>query len=225
MKNFIVLFFMVFIVSSLLHPRIEPGYTGSGESDNFTGTFVIQEDGCVRLSIESYREKNGWIPVIISFGDLEVSASVNNGSLAAAASGAEHMISEMLFGDIYLLFDIYEHNPVRTRMRLLDKNMTVTFKINRVEKQAAFYVGNRRLKLAPIRVTFTEIAPGWLYELNFGGKDVYTYSRFIFDSSIGNIYSVCRSLNPLNLETSPIWAKKIDREQERFIKQREGEIK
>ncbi len=224
MKNLIVLFFMVFIVLSLLHPRIEPGHTGSVEPDNFTGTFVIQEDGCVRLSIESYRERNGWIPVIISFGDLEVSASVNSGSLATA--GAEHRISEMLFGDIYLLFDIYKHNPVRTRMRLLDKNIPVTFKINRVEKQAAFYIGNRRLKLAPIRVMFTEIAPTtWLYELNFGGKDVYTYSRFIFDSSTGNIYSVCRSLNPLNLETSPIWAKKIDREEERFIKQREGEIK
>ena len=216
MKHFSIVIPIFFMVSSLL-------FSWVGANDSIE-TFEIHEDYSPRVSIESWWERNGWIPVVFSSGTLQVSLPVNAADLAAAGGG-ETGISEMLFGDINLPFDIYEHNPVRTRMRLLDKNMPVTFKINRVEKQAAFYVGNRRLKLAPIRVTFTEIAPERLYELNFGGKNVHTYSRFIFDSSAGNIYSVCRSLNPLNLETSPIWAKKIDREQERFIKQREGEIK
>lgn len=217
MKHFSIVIPIFFMVSSLL-------FSWVGANDSIE-TFEIHEDYSPRVSIESWWERNGWIPVVLSFGTLQVSLPVNADDLAAAGGG-ETGISEMLVGDINLLFDIYEHNPVRTRMRLLDKNMPVTFKINRVEKQAAFYVGNRRLKCAPIRVTFTEIAPTTLlYELNFGGKDVYTYSRFIFDSSTGNIYSVCRSLNSLNLETSPIWAKKIDREKERFIKQRGGEIK
>lgn len=222
MRNLLTVILAFFIVPSLLFPQIG--------SDDFTGRFDVQGDNSFRISIESYMERNGWIPVVLSFGDLEICVSAKTDSLAAA--GVEAGIGEMLFGDGNPLFTIYEQNPVRTRMRLSEKSTPVILKINLGKKQVEFYIGNSQLKLNPIHVTFKEIAPGWLYELNFGGDDVYTYKRFIFDPAAGVIYTALpyRSLfyhdpgSDKNAAGS-VWARKIDSAREDGISAKEGGIK
>jgi hypothetical protein len=223
MKNFLTTILAIFIVSIPLFPQIG--------SDDFSGIFEIQGDYSFRVSIESYMERNGWIPVVLSFGDLEVCVPVNTRDLASPA-GVEYGISKMLFGDSDFLFAIYEQNPVRTRMRLLEKSTPVILRINRGEKQVGFYMGNSRLRLEHVRVTFREIAPGWLYQLDFGGRDVYTYKRFIFEPDAGAIYAIPPHREPFNIDiyfdenaAGVVWARKIDIDLEdgRLIK--EGGIK
>lgn len=227
MKNFLNLILMFFMVSSLLFPLF-PQFPWTGP-DDFTGVFVLQEDFTMRVSIESGWERGGRIPVVLSFGDLEVSLWMKGGNLATAAA-VETGISEMLSGDINLPLFVYEQNPVRTRMRLSDENMPIILKLNRQKKQAAFYIGNSRLKLNCIRVTFTEIVPGELYELTFYGFDVYTYKRFIFKPPIGAIYAVpihhraAVAFEP-EFDEKNVWAVMIDIEREKGKLLNQGEIK
>jgi hypothetical protein len=221
MRHVPVLILIFFIVSSPLFSPEEPTH--------WIETFELQGKHMFRVSIENYMERNGWVPVVLSFGDLEVFMAANADDLPAA--GVETGISEILVEDIDLPFTIYEKNPVRTRMRMKDNNIPVTLKINRVKKQAAFYIGDSPLKMGCIRVTFKEIdSPGsWLYQINFGGKDVYTYKRFIFEPASGNIYSVPSLRAPFNIELAPgknnVWAKMVDIHREERILINKGEKK
>ncbi len=226
MKNFLNLILMFFMVSSLLFPLF-PQFSWTGP-DDFTGVFVLREDFTMRVSIESGWERGGRIPVVLSFGDLEISLSVKAEVLAAAVD-VESGISEMLCGDINLPFIIYDQRPARTRMKLADKSQPVQLKINREKKQAEVYVGNSRLKLNPIRVTCKEIVPGELVELMFGGTEVYTYERFMYKFSRKSIYTVPLHRTPVNLEPEfdkkNLWAIKVDTEQEKGRLMNQGGIK
>ncbi len=221
MRHFPVLILIFFIVSS---PLFSPE-----ESTHWIETFELQGKHMFRVSIESYMERNGWVPVVLSFGDLEVCLPAKADDLAAA--GVETGISEIVVEDINLPFTIYEKNPVRTRMRMKDNNIAVTLKINRGKKQAAFYIGDSPLKVGCMRVIFKEIASSgpWLYQLNFGGKDVYTYKRFIFEPASGTIYSVPSLRAPFNIELNPgkndVWAKMVDIHWEERILINKGEKK
>jgi len=228
MKFFLIVVLIVLVGSSLQFPLDEPGQTGHRDPGDFTGTFEIQWNPGIRVSIERGWERNGRVPVVLSFGDLEVSLSVKAGNMTAAA-GIETGISEMLSGDINLPFTIYEQNPARTRMRLSDESMPVILKINREKTQAAIYIGNSRLKLNPIRVTSSEIVPGELVELTFTGLDVYAYKRFIFKNPGKTIHALPLHPAPGTLEPefnkNNVWAIKLDIKPEkgRFIN--EGGIK
>jgi hypothetical protein len=221
MKHLPFIIFVFFIFSSLLFSQ--------EEAIHWLETFELQGKHVLRVSIERYMERSGWVPVVLSFGDLEICMPAKADDLAAA--GVETGISEILVGDIDLPFTIYEQNPVRTRMRMKDNNIAVTLKINRGEKQAAFYIGDNPLKVGRIRVTFKEITSSgpWLYQLNFGGKDVYTYKRFIFEPFTGTIYSVYSLRAPFNIELAPgkndVWAKMVDIQREERILINKGEKK
>ena len=223
MKHFLNLILLLLMVSNLLFPQFT--WTGPGD---FTGVFVLQEDFTMRVSIESGWERGGRIPVVLSFGDLEISLSVKADVLAAAAD-VESGISEMLCGDINLPLIIYDQRPARTRMKLADKSQPVQLKIDRQKEQAEVYVGNYRLKLNRIRVTSSEIIPGELVELTFAGLDVYTYKRFLFKPTMEAIYAVPLHRTPVNLEPEfdkkSLWAIKIGAEQEKGRLMNRGGIK
>lgn len=220
MRHFLLVILMIYMVSSPLFPH--------GDPDDLSGVFVLQEEPTMRVSIERGWERGGRIPVVLSFGDLEVSLSVKTDVLAAAAD-VESAISEMLCGDINLPFIIYEQNPLRTRMKLSDKSQPVQLKLDRGKKQVEVYVGNSRLKLNRIRVTGKEIVPGELVELAFTGLDVYTYKRFLFKPFMETIYAVPLHQAPVTLEAElnkkNAWALKIDIEQEQGRLMNRGGIK
>ena len=208
MKHFLVLTFIFCMASGLLFSREESIY--------WIEIFELHGERMFRVSIESKWERNGGTPVVLSFGGLETSLMFNADDLAAAAGGDNTWISKMLTGDMSLFLTSYEQNPVRTRMRLLDKNKPVILKINRENQQVEFYIGNKRLKLNPIRISFRVIAPveRGLYELIFEGTDaeVHTYKRFIFQSAAGTIYAVppYKAIADSDLNSSRIWAIEVN---------------
>lgn len=228
-KNFLTVILMIYLLSNPLFSRVGPGQARSSMPDDFTGNFVLQQNPSIRVSIDHGWERDGWIPVVLTFGGLEVYQRVNADDIAAAA-GIETGISKMLVEDMDISFFTYEQNPMRTRMELLDNSKPVRLKVNRKKRQVEVYVGNSRLKLKPIRVKFTEITPGELYELTFVGLKVRTQKSFIFLPSRGVIYTAPLRSTPFKQHPDPDkkvgwskWAIKIDPGDEKVINK--GEIK
>lgn len=221
--KFLTVILMIYLVSSSIFPRTGPGQTWSGNSDDLYGTFVLREDIPLRVSIDTGWERNGRIPVFLSFGGLKVCVRVKAGDLSHAL-GADTGISDMLTEDMNLPFTTYEQNPLRTRMKLLDKSKPVKLEINRETGRVEVYVGGSRLKLNPIRVRFTPIAPGELVELTFMDRNVHSNRKFVFLPARGIIYAVPRRVRLLDIHPDPgknkewtVWAVKIEPGKQGFI--------
>ena len=206
MKNFLTLLLGIFVASCLAGQTgsVRAGQTGSvktGQTGNLTVPFDFRGEGRIRVSIEHGWERNGRVPVILFLGDLEISLSVDAETLSAAA-GVETVINDLLAGGPNPQFIVYEQNPARTRMRPVSESVPVYLKIDRVKREAGFYIENYPLKLAPIRVTFKEVQPGGACEITFGGTcetGVYSHKKYIFDPVPGIIYAAPPQRTPANL--------------------------
>jgi hypothetical protein len=212
MRKFWMSILTVVLVSSFGFPW--------SESYDTTKIFEIQGNNIIRLSIESYKEKGGWTPVVLSIGDLEVSLWMNASGQVAEMQMDEsrpvHSIFrinlskyEMMIGKRNFNLIISEQNRVRQRMSLFNKNVPFVLKINREREQVEFYIGDSKLKFNHISAEFREIDPG-MYELRFGPATVHTMSRLIYWETSGNIYATDQRSGPVDLEKSHIWAKKVD---------------
>jgi len=206
MKHLLVFIFIFFQGMGLLRPQ-----AGIRE---YIEMFALQGNNSIQASLETYKERDGKVPLVLSFDGLEVSSPGNAGFQSAAAGGDYSRIGDMLCGDRNLYFTIYEQDPVRTRMRLKNKNMPVLLIVNRQKKEVVFYIGDSPLKLTPPRAAFQELALTGLYELTFTGSNVHTYKRFIFKPADGVIYAVPFHPAPvsLDLDNCPVWAIKMGEE-------------
>jgi hypothetical protein len=203
MKDVWKVFLMGVMVLSLV-------FSGRGTTDTME-MFELQGDTGTRfsISIESYREANGWTPVVLCFGDLEIALKVSSRQLAA--EGINFLVNEILTEPVDLDFTLYEQNPARTRIRLMDESVPITLRLNKTKQQVTLFVGGVPLKSHPLRVLTAEItARGW-YRLTFGGKDVHAYKTFIYEPFSGTIHAVPHhySLSNLNLESGTLWAREI----------------
>lgn len=208
----LIVVLVLFVFQGILCPGVEPGY--------FPDIFELQGAYNTRVSLEKGWARDGSIPVILTFGDLEITLPVSASGLEDAG-GIEAGVSAMLLGSGGPGFTVYEQNALRTRLWLAADNIPVILKINREKKQGEFFIGGSRLKLEYLRVTFTEIIAGESYELTFDGPDVHAYKRFVFNSSGGAIHAV-----PFEGEPSipddpvfegdvepPVWAIKVIHEE------------
>ncbi len=213
MKHFPVFVFIFFLGIGLLFPR-----AGIRE---YIEMFALQGNNSIRFSLETYKERDGEVPLVLSFDGLEVSHPGNASLRSAAAGGDYSWTGDMLGGDRNLYFTIYEQNPVRTRLRLKNKNTPALLTVNRQKKEAAFYIGDSPLKLNPLRAAFQELPLAGLYELIITGSNVHTYKRFIYKPAAGVFYAVPFHLATvsLDLENCPVWAIKTG--EQKIKKERE----
>ena len=188
------------------------------DSNDAIDSFVIQGKNIIRLSIETYKEKDGWTPVVLSIGDLRISLWMDSNGQVTETQTDEYRPDrsvftinlstyEMRVGERNFHLIVSEQNRVRQRMSLFDKNIPVVLKINRDREQVEFYIGGGKLKLSAIRAEFREVDPG-LYELGFESSIIHTMSRLIYWEISGNIYATDQRSGPVDLGTTQIWAKK-----------------
>jgi hypothetical protein len=98
-----------------------------------------------------------------------------------------------------------------------NKNTPVKLKIDGEKGMAEVYVGESRLTLEPIRVRFTGITLGELYELTFIGPNVRCHKKLVFLPSQGMIYTVPHRAALEDLPPGPgkdagwsVWAIRIE---------------
>ena len=211
MRKFWMSILTVVLVSSFAFPR--------DESYDTTQSYVIQGNDIIRLSIESYKEKDGWTPVVLSIGDLRISLWMDTNGQVTEMQMDEfcpaHSVFtinlttyEMRVGERNFNLIISEQNRVRMRMSLFDKNVPVMLKINKEREGVEFYIGDSKLNFCDISVEFREINSG-IYEFRFGPEMEHTMSRLIYWDTSGNIYTTDQRSGPVDLGKSHIWAKKV----------------
>ncbi|MCX6583033.1 MAG: hypothetical protein NT166_22885 [Candidatus Aminicenantes bacterium] len=225
MRYLLILILVIYLASTPLFPLTGSVQLAVENPGNISGEFVLMEDTPLRISIDTGWERNGKVPVFLVFSDLEVILGVNSENLSRAIS-TETFISEMLARDTSLPFVTYEKNPLRTRMELADKRKPIKLDINGKKGMVEVYIGDSRLKLDPLHVKMTGIAPGDLYELTFMGPNVRVRQRgkLVFVPSRGIIYAIPHGGGISDLPPDPgettgwtVWAIRIEPENENSL--------
>ncbi|MCP5047984.1 MAG: hypothetical protein GY940_12480 [bacterium] len=219
---------LICLILLFISPVPVGGQGRIGESDDFTGIFLIRAAPSIRVSIEQGWEKNGWIPVVLAVGNLELYFRMNKeGEVTGVTNvtGKRWRVDPdnagIRVGGANLPFTIYEQNPLRTRMRLTDNAEPVLLAIDREKKQAVFYIGSSGWRVENIRVSLGKAGPGGLYKLTFGGGAVHTHGKLFLEPAAGNIYAVKHRRGAFNIDinSTPVWGVKVYKEELKEIDQ------
>lgn len=141
----------------------------------------------VRIAIESYKETKGWKPLVLTLGKIELFLWVDREGRVRERKEDERLHHPPLFIVDFAKrrlrfeghgfpFDIYERNPVRTRLRLLEKNIPVHLEILRINHKIHLYIGESRLRLNRLSGGIKQIGPG-IKELRLNGLPVHAHIR------------------------------------------------
>ncbi|MCI0471067.1 MAG: hypothetical protein L0Y73_05360, partial [Candidatus Aminicenantes bacterium] len=153
MKKFLIRTIIIVPVSIALF-TLPPVHPGKGNID----TFLISCKN-IRLAIESYKEKNGWTPLVLSLENIELHFwSGKDGLVRERKEDILQGLPPVFRVDMETKrlalekqsypFVVYEQDRVRTRMRLIEKNIRVRLEINNLDKKAALFIGENKLKLS-----------------------------------------------------------------------------
>ena len=186
-----------------------------------TEIFALQESAPLRISIETYKQKDGWTPVVLSLGGMDIFLWMDaRGGVSDRQPEYSRAFAPLFFIDLENLelsseewsmgLRIYEQNEVRTRLQALESDIPVLLRIQRAQTSAEIFLGGYRTRLNPVAATFMEIEPD-LEELRLSGPHVLVLPRLVYWQKVGTIYSTLFRGEGFNLGWSHIWGKRIER--------------
>ena len=160
-KSFIVMAVSILILTS---------FVSLAQNKYSKEIFVLQESTPLRISIETYKQKDGWTPVVLSLCGLDiflwmdVSGKVSEMRPVDSRSFAPlffiNLDSAVLSSDEWSTeLEIYEQNEIRIRLQALKADIPVLLRLDRVQKSAEIFLGGYRTRLNPVEATFMEIEP------------------------------------------------------------------
>lgn len=187
--------------------------------------FVLQESTPLRISIETYKQIDGWIPVVLSLCGLDISLWMDaSGNVSEMQPVDSRSFAPLFFIDLdYLVLssdewstelEIYEQNKVRTRLQALKADIPVLLRLDRVQKSAEIFLGGYGTRLNPVEAAFMEIEPD-LEELKLSGPQIQVLPKLVYWQEIGTIYSTLFRGERFDLERSRVWGKRIERRRQR----------
>lgn len=135
------------------------------------GDWVYMQNGSgVRISIETYRAKEGWTPVIVSVAGAEVSAMMDSKGrvVQAWAKGLDKRgltlftieldKGRVAFGNEAHAVRVYEQNNVRTRLRIAESVVQLPVRMDQTGKDGKLRFGGLEI---PAQVSeVDQAAPG-----------------------------------------------------------------
>ncbi|MGE5342022.1 MAG: hypothetical protein ACM3SY_11145 [Candidatus Omnitrophota bacterium] len=203
-KTFIAVSIMLF-VSVLFFYQVGFSQTGKSERIVFSGDFLLKEGARLRVSIDRGWERNGQVPVVLTFNELEIIATIDAAELPTAEDQMITKINNVFFEGAPFPFKVYEQNALRTRLELTE-GKPVQLKINE-QGQVEFLLGGSRLKLDTFHAVFREIkntqsTQEKTYELDFIGSKVISRNQFTYVPSKDSIYVASRFGRPSNLSAA-----------------------
>lgn len=190
-----------------------------------TEIFVLQENAPLRISIETYKQEDGWTPVVLSLSGMDIFLWMDaSGEVSELQSEVSRAFAPLFFIDLENLelsaeewsigLKIYEQNEVRTRLQALKSDIPVLLRIQHARKSAEIFLGGYRTKLNPVVAMFKEIEPD-LEELRISGPQILLLPRLVYWREIGTIYSTLFRGERFNLGRSRVWGKRIERRKQR----------
>ncbi|MFC2156110.1 hypothetical protein ACFLRB_06450, partial [Acidobacteriota bacterium] len=185
MKKLSISLIGIVLVSGLLF-ALSTSTVNSGE------TFESFSVPCrsIRLSIESYKKKDGRTPVFLSIGELELALWLDKeGRVSERKEDNPHLLPPLFIIDFntrqirfageYFPFFISEQNRVRTRLRFIERDIQVRLELSRPAKWIHIFIGENRLPLNRLSGKIKTADSGG-EELWLSGASVHT--RIGFDS-------------------------------------------
>ncbi len=213
----------VFFLTALLFFSPVFLFPGLG-SNKGAETFLLEEETPICLSFENYQRKEGWTPVVLSFGELNCLLWMDaSGRVSERRETGAHFVEPVCIIDELaqslghdantLYFEVYEQNEVRTRWKLSPGGSpgtartagTVAKKILFRESGIELDLGNLRLRLNHTAWEFREFSPG-LFQVQFHGPVMEVHQKLVYEKAAGIIYSTQERNNRLIPGTSRTWA-------------------
>ena len=187
--------------------------------------FVLQESTPLRISIETYKQIDGWTPVILSLCGLDIFLWMDaSGKVSEMQPVDSRSFAPLFFIDLgYPVLssdqwstelEVYEKNEIRTRFRALKTDIPVLLRLDRVQKSAEIFLGGYGTRLNPVEAAFMEIEPD-LEELKLSGPQILVLPKLVYWQEIGTIYSTLFRGERFDLERSRIWGKRMERRRQR----------
>lgn len=209
-----------FIWIALLLVSLGPVFPMTGSNKAVEETFLLEEGTPIYLSIESYQERDGWTPLVLSVGDVNCLLWMDEaGNVSEQRAPGDQLAVPVCSIDIQtqslvknadsLAFELYEQNNVRTRWRLSpgESMGPLTKKIHFREGGMDISLGNLGLRLNRAACDFRELSQG-LYQVEFHGPMVNTHRQLVYEKAAGIIYSTLGENNRLIPGQNRTWAVK-----------------
>ncbi|MBN1224309.1 MAG: hypothetical protein JXB23_13765 [Candidatus Aminicenantes bacterium] len=186
---------------------------GSGQSPE---TFLLKGKNLISLSIESYKLKDGWAPVVLSLGEIDflfwmdVNGQVkerkrmDSPSLFALDAG----VQEMIIGGVTIPMEIRSESTARMRLRPLEENVPVAMSIDPKRNRLSFAVGEGMIVLDHLSVAFVGNEKR-VQELRLGGPGARMGKRILYSEDTGKLYAARHMNEPLDLSEARVWAEKV----------------
>jgi hypothetical protein len=190
-----------------------------------TEIFALKDSTPLRISIETYMEKDGWTPVVLSVCGLDIFLWMDaSGKVSEMQPVDSRSLAPLFFIDLdYPVLssdewstelEIYEQNEIRIRLQALKADIPVLLRLDRAQKSAEIFLGGYRTRLNPVEATFMKIEPD-LEELKLSGPQILVLPKLVYWQEIGTIYSTLFRGERFDLERSRVWVKRIERRRQR----------
>jgi len=215
-KSFIVLALSILVLTS---------FVSLAQNKYSKEIFVLQESTPLRISIETYKQIDGWTPVVLSLCGLDIFLWMDaSGKVSEMQPVDSRSLAPLFFIDLdYPVLssdewstelEVYEQNEIRTRLKTLKSDIPVLLRLDRAQKSAEIFLGGYGTRLNPVEAAFMEIEPD-LEELKLNGPQILVLPKLVYWQEIGTIYSTLFRGERFDLERSRIWGKRIERRRQR----------
>jgi hypothetical protein len=191
-KIFAVLFLSVFFIG--FGQQNKPGNAKS---------FLIRENAEMRISLETYKEIDGWMPLVISMEEIEFDLWINSaGEVTELWTGNNENFIPLFRIDLasnvivfpaqkssalaeqknFCAFTVTESNPVRTRICVQGEESASALILDDREESAEFYLFSGRVPLTIFSAVIHNVSNS-LSEVRFSGPSVRAFGTFLYDKN------------------------------------------
>ncbi len=218
MKKLFVFILTTFFFLSSLQVFAFNG-TGNHHTDK---SFQLVGDTPIAISFETYKAGEGWTPVVLSLGELQVllwmdgygklsemRETFNTVNRSSQGSWYINTSQQYLYqDDCTLRFEVYEENDIRTRWRLSPVNHSGALLKQIIFKEHGIELGidNLRLQLRHVFWKLEEKTPG-IFQVQLYGSIPVLQDELIYDEVEDIIYSLHPWETNTAMEKKDAWAK------------------
>ena len=170
---------------------------GNFDRGNFNKKYKLGDSARLYISIENYKEKNGFTPVLLSTGSLTIMKCMDRmGSVfdyIDTGNGNKKPLFRIDIDEGFILTgweeipcEITLRGKMRTRLRLDGKNAKATVAVSQDKKEGELFLFNGQIQVS--KLCFIKETGSNEKEVEIFGPDIHGLGKFIFENETNTIY-------------------------------------
>jgi len=178
-------------------------------------SFLLQGKNLISVSIESYKRADGWVPVGLSLGEIELMLWMDEGGQVKERKrrdfrslfSLDPAAQEMSIGGTVIPLELRGKSAVRMRLRPLEDTIPVTMSIKNSDNRLSFIIGDSELELDLVRVEYVNTSQK-IREIRFAGSVARMEDCLLLLDESGKVYAADRLSEPADFSEARIWAER-----------------